>query len=200
MQRAIDLAPTDQTPLQAALLSGAAAMAVGNADGAKAAELAQRDIEIAVADDRHRGRCLTWAVHRWLYFDSDTSHELASEGGRLDILADDPFTVEHAAILRARTLANRDRHAEARTEIGDTRRQALARGDRCTAAFAVGIEIWADLFTGNIPKAVSTSREALTLVEPLGDHFTVGHIIVNLAWALALSGNLDGARAAITCV
>ncbi|WP_414942643.1 helix-turn-helix transcriptional regulator [Amycolatopsis sp. cmx-11-51] len=197
LRRAIDLAPDDRTPLQAALLSGAAAMAVGNADGAEAAELAERGIDIAGVGDRHRGRCLTWAAHRWLYFDSDASHDLASEGGRSGVLADDPFTVEHAAILRARTLANRDRHAQTRTEIGDARRQALARGDRCTAAFAVGIEIWADLFTGEVPSAVSASREALTLVEPLGDHFAVGHITVNLAWALALSGDFDGARAAI---
>jgi predicted ATPase/DNA-binding CsgD family transcriptional regulator len=199
LRRAIDLAPADRTPLQAALLSGAAAMAAGNADGAEAAELAERGIEIAasVGDDRHHGRCLTWAAHRWYFFDAKACYGLASEAGQLGTLANDPFTVEHSAILRARTFTNRDRHSEALAEIGTVRSDASARGDRCTIVFAMGIEIWAGLFTGDLLTAVRLSHEALDLAEPLGDHFTRGHIAVNLAWALALSGDLDGARAVI---
>lgn len=197
LRQAIDLAADDRTSLQAALLSGAASMAAGQARGGEAAELAERGIEIAtaVADDRHRGRCLTWAAHRWYGFDSAACHELASEAGRFGALADDPFTVEHAAILRARTFTSRDRHAQALAEIAGVCEQASARGERGLAAFAAGIEIWADLFTGDIARAVRLSRQALAMAEPLGDHFTAGH--VNLALALALSGDLDEARAAI---
>jgi ATP/maltotriose-dependent transcriptional regulator MalT len=199
LQRAVALGVDERTPLQAALLSGAAAMAAGSGRPGQAADLAERGLEIAaaVADHRHRGRCLAWAAHRWFFSDFGTCHEMAGEAARWGALADDPFVVDQSAVLRARAFTNRDRHAEAVAEIGDVRDRAQARGERCGAAFALAVDVWAALFTGDVREAVERGREALALAEPLGDHFTVGHMTFNLAWATALSGDLDAARALI---
>lgn len=202
LHEAIDLAPDERSWLQAALLSGAAALAAGSARGAEAAELGNRGLAIAteVGDQRHAGRCVGWTVHSTYFFDSAACHQIATEAGRLGALAGDPFTIEHSAVLRARSFSNRDLHRQALAELGDAGVRARARGDRMTTVFTIGVEVWADLLTGDVRRATERAREALAVAEPLGDHFTVGHMSVNLAWALALSGEFDAARELITPV
>jgi DNA-binding CsgD family transcriptional regulator/tetratricopeptide (TPR) repeat protein len=163
------------------------------------AEFAERGLELAVevGDDRLRGRCLALRGYAPFFVDFPAMHGIAADGERWGGIAGDPFAMDYGRLLRARSFTNRDRHAEAVRELGDLRARAEARGERSAAAFAVGVEVWAALFTGDVRMAAELGREALELAEPLGDYFTVGHMAFNLAWARGLAGDVDGAHAVI---
>jgi predicted ATPase/DNA-binding CsgD family transcriptional regulator len=194
--RAIKLAPDERSALQARLWWGFGNIASGAGRPEVVADAAERGLAIAkvIGDDRHRARCLNLAAYSKLFTDFQASHILACEAEQYGLIARDPVAVDLARVLKARTLTNQDRHVDAVGEIRAVLERTTKRGERKMSAFALGIEVWAALFTGKLHRAEELARDGLRLAEPLGSYFAVGHMSFNLAWVLGLTGKINAGR------
>lgn len=106
----------------------------------------------------------------------------------------DPLVEDFALIMAAYSLTARERHDHACQLATPAAARARARGDRFCWAFALGVEQYGLMQTGRLADAVRLGREMVELITPLGNPFGVGSLTGNLALALCLAGDIDGAR------
>jgi predicted ATPase/class 3 adenylate cyclase/DNA-binding CsgD family transcriptional regulator len=196
LDQATALAPEDRSVLQARLLSGAAMMGLGSGRPALAAAAAERGLEIAIAngDDRSRARCLLFSAYGRFYNDFETSKDLAVQGRAYGEAAGDILAVDLGLVFEANLYGLGDRHHEAVALAREVFQRAMARGDRFCAVFSLECEAYEALFSGDVRRADAVAAEAVRIAEPLGDYFTVGHTISNLAWIKSVAGDLDAGR------
>src|SRR5262245_57511923 len=193
MQRAIALDEHDRSPVQARLLSGAAAVAFASGQFAMRAHQALQALEIATAngDEVVRGRCLLLLSLAQSYVDFDGAQELCRQAQRCAEAAGDPFGADVGLVLEATILANRDQHAAASPLLQEGFQRCSDRGNRGFAALALNFLDDAALFTGDVALAERLATEALQTAMPLGDHYTVGVATSHLAFAKGVAGDID---------
>ncbi|HEY3141469.1 MAG TPA: hypothetical protein VGJ86_10075, partial [Acidimicrobiales bacterium] len=196
LDRALAVAPDEQSTLQARLLSGAALVALGRGDVGLVGELAGQGLEIAVAidDDLERARCLALAGIGTYYFDFVATRDYGVEAQRYGELTGDVYARDFGLLLESNMLGNRDRHAEALELSAEILKRCLPRGERFFAAIARATFVWAALLTGDLRRADVYGVESMEIAEPLGDYLVVGHTISNLAWVKCLAGEIDAGR------
>ena len=195
LHRAVDRVPDDRTGVQSALWSGIALLELSSARVDLVDEAAGRGLAVATAieDDRGQARCLALRAYASMYSDFAATDELIEQACRYGERAGDLLAVDLALTIQASLRSLQGRHAEAH-RLGERLYQRVApRGVRLSIAFALEPQAYAALFTGDVRKAVDLAARARDAAVPLGDYFTVSHITNNLAWILALSGDLDGA-------
>ena len=200
MQRAIALAEHDRSPVQARLLSGAAAVLIASGQFVARADQARRALEIATenGDEVIRGRCLLMLGLAQSYVDFDAAQTLCREAQDCANTAGDPFTADAALVVEATILTNRDRHRAAGPLLRDGFERCSRRGNRGFAALALNFLDEAAVLTGDIALAERLATEALRIAKPLGDHsgpagpcYTVGLATCHLAFAKAVGGDID---------
>jgi DNA-binding NarL/FixJ family response regulator len=193
MQRAIALDEQDRSPVQARLLSGAAAVAIASGQFAVRAHQALQALEIATAngDDVVRGRCLLLLGLAQSYLDFDTAQEVCREAQRCAEAAGDPFGADVGLVLEATILANRDQHDAASPLLHEGFQRCSDRGNRGFAALALNFLDDAALLTGDVALAERLATEALQIAMPRGDHYTVGVATSHLALAKGAGGDID---------
>jgi predicted ATPase/class 3 adenylate cyclase/DNA-binding CsgD family transcriptional regulator len=196
LQRAIERAPDDRTSVQATLLAGIAAVAVGSRHFALIVDYAQRGLEVATAigDHRNRGRCLLLLAVIQHYLDHEAARRLLAEAARSAEAAGDTFVADRVVVMDGVLWSCRDRHDEAGPLLEEGLRRCLARGDRGFAALALDYQVDAAVRTGDLATADRLATEALAVAEPLGDYFSVGLATSHLAFVKGLAGDIDGGR------
>jgi predicted ATPase/DNA-binding CsgD family transcriptional regulator len=193
MQRAIALAEHDRSPVQARLLSGAAAVAIASGQFAVRAHQALQALELATAngDEVIRGRCLLLLGLAQSYVDFDAAQELCRQAQRCAEAAGDPFGADVGLVLEATILANRDRHSAAGPLLRDGFQRCWRRGNRGFATLALNFLDDAAVLTGDVALAERLATEALQIAKPLGDHYTVGVATSHLALAKGAGGDIE---------
>ncbi|MGH9214517.1 MAG: helix-turn-helix transcriptional regulator [Acidimicrobiales bacterium] len=196
LRRAIDRGPADRSTLQARLLVGASLVGGLGGQFLLAAQTAQQAVEIATAngDDRNRGRGLALQSLVQFFFDFAACRELGAEAQRRAEAAGDQMGADLALVLEGLGWANSDRHETSRPLLEDCFRRCQERGDRAIGAFALAGVMYAELFGGDVRRAVEVATAAFELAEPLGDYFIVGSMVSALVWAQGLAGRIDEAR------
>jgi ATP/maltotriose-dependent transcriptional regulator MalT len=197
LRRAAERAPDDTSALQASLYAGIAMVAIVGGRRDLIIEYTNRCFKIA-SDSPSRGRALIAAGYDAFYFDFAECERLTVQAQQET--GDDAFTADFGMLLRACSLTNRDRHAEAVALIKVMFERSMPRGDRFCAAFACGVQLWAALFTGDLRHADALGTQAVEIAEPLDDYFTVGTNTTNLAWVRSLAGDIDGGLALMATV
>ncbi len=109
--------------------------------------------------------------------------------------AGDAFNHDWATALEAYTLTRRDRHSEAAEVARPASERAQARHDRFCGSFLLGVEMLAQLHTGEVRRAVATGEEVMDLAESLGDYFAYGSNATNVAHAYGMAGDLARGQA-----
>jgi predicted ATPase/DNA-binding CsgD family transcriptional regulator len=195
LKRAIALAPTDRSALQARLLVGAALLGATGGEFGLTVDAAERGLDIAVAngDDRNWGRCLALHAYIHVYLDFARAQELCHEARQHTEAAADPWGTDLTMVLEGLALTNCDRHRDAEPILDEAEQRCRHRGDRILAAFALTGQLEAAQRTGDVRRSELLAAEAVRLAEPLGDYFTVGTTLSNLAWAKGLAGDVQGA-------
>jgi predicted ATPase/DNA-binding CsgD family transcriptional regulator len=197
LNRAVELDPADRSASQARLLAGTAMLGMISGHTDLVAQAAERGLEIAteVGDDVTRARCLLMSAYPLFFVDFERCQQLTSQARALGEAAGDPFSPDWAAVLEGYSLQTRNRHDEAVVLARLAYQGSWPRGDRFTAAFARGIEIFVELVTGNPRAAVAIGDDVVRIVRPLGDYFAVGTNTVNAALAVGMAGDVERARA-----
>jgi predicted ATPase/DNA-binding CsgD family transcriptional regulator len=193
LRRAVELAPTDESALQARLLTGTAMLAMVSGHPVLVTDATTRAGE-QPADDGTRARALTLAAFPVFFRDFADCQQRAAAAEQAAEAAGDPFARDFAAVLQGYSLQTRNRHAEAVAVARAAYDRSLARGDRFCAGFARGVEIFTTAVGGDVTGAVAVGREVLEIVTPLRDYFAVGTNTSNAAQALVLAGRLAEAR------
>jgi len=196
LDRAVDLDPADRSALQGRLLVGTAMLGMVSGHTDLVADAAERGLEIAaeVGDEVTRARCLAMAAYPLFFVDFERCQQLTTLAREAGQAAGDPFARDWAAVLEGYSLQTRNRHDEAVVLARLAYERSWPRGDRFTAAFARGIEIFIELVTGDLRAAVSIGDDVVRIVRPLGDYFAVGTNTVNAALAVGMAGDLAEAR------
>ena len=197
LQRAIALAPHDQSSLQASLHAGAALVATAAGNFELLVESTQQGLEIATAngDDRNAGRCLLLSAYERFQVDFTAARALCVEGRHHAEAAGDAFAIDLSLVLEGLALANTDRHEEARPILAAALEGCVQRGDRLLASFTLVAQgAQAAMCAGDVGLAIELTTEALRLAQPLGDYFTVGSATSNLAWLQGYAGDIDAGR------
>lgn len=202
LDRAIARAPDDRSSLQGQLLSGLALLGIAGGRLGLVEEMSQRAIEIGTANDDDHTLARAYAVASYIpfYVDFARSQETARLAQRHGADADEVFATDLGLLLEACSLTNRDRHAEAERLAQALYERTQPRNDRFAAAFARSVQLWAATFTGDLRRAVALGTEAVQIAKPLNDYLIWGTNTINLAWAMGLAGDLEGARGLVTSV
>src|SRR6266545_991621 len=95
LQRAIERAPDERSPLQALLLTGVAAVSIASEHVDLLVGYAQRALELstAIGDDGGRGRALLLLGVALSYMDFDGADDLLAQGAEAAAAAGDVFGV-----------------------------------------------------------------------------------------------------------
>jgi predicted ATPase/DNA-binding CsgD family transcriptional regulator len=222
LQRAIDAAPDDRSALQAELLSAVAIVSMPGGRLDLTDEASRRAMELATglaggsgdgtpgdgggrADDGDRsggrpdldrtlGRAHAACLYVPFYVDFPRVADLAATARRHAEAAGDAFVVDFSLLVEACALTNLDRHDQAVPLARRLYERAMPRHDRVCAAFSRSVEVWAELLTGDVRRAVELGTEAVAIARPLNDYFTVGTNTTNLAWAMGMAGDVAAAR------
>ena len=197
LDRALALAPEARSPLQARLLAGSAMLGMVSGRKDLVAEASRRGLELAeeTGEDRVRARCLTMLAYPLFFVDFERCQTQAAAGREAGEAAGDGFARDWAAVLEGYSLQTRNRHAEATAVSRPALESSRSRGDRFCAAFALGIEIYIELVSGDVRRAAEIGWEVIDIVAPLGDYFAVGTNTVNAALAVGAHGDVAEARA-----
>ena len=200
--RAITADPADDSALQGRLWTGTAMLALvsGRHDVVATAAEQGRQLACASGDSATAARCLMLSAYPAFFRDFARCEEIALHAEAEAQAADDPFARDFARVLRGYSLQTRGHHDAATAVARLAWRDAHPRGDRFTASFARGIEIFVRMVTGDVPGAIRAGREAVATAAPLVDYFAVGTNTVNAALPVALSGDVDGALELMTPV
>ncbi|HKA85192.1 MAG TPA: LuxR C-terminal-related transcriptional regulator [Acidimicrobiales bacterium] len=195
LQRAIDRAPDDRSPVQAQLLVSAAAMAQVCGQFRLIVDYAQRGVEVATLnhDDRVRGRCLFLLAVVQFYLDLDAAWELCGQALACAAAAGDAFTADAALVVQGSIPCTRDRFDTALPLLQEGGERCLRRGDRTFAALALNYQDDIATSTGDIALAERLATRALEVAGPLGDYYAVGLSKCHVAFVTGLAGDLDGA-------
>jgi len=196
LNRALERVPDDRSELQAGLLSGLALVALAAGRPALAAEAAAQGLVIAEerGDDRNRARCLVLSAYMPFFTDFERCRELCVQAQRHGEAAGDQFAIDYAKLMEACVVTNQDQHHEAARLVREFVDSCLARGERFCAAFGRAVQVWAEVFTGDIRRARKLATESMMIAEQLGDYFTIGLTAFNLAWVMGLAGEIDAAQ------
>jgi predicted ATPase/DNA-binding CsgD family transcriptional regulator len=194
LERAIGRVPEDGSTLQARLLVGRALVAAAGGRFDVMSESAERGREMAESngDDRNLGRCMCLQAYMLGYLDLAGARELAVDARGHAEAVGDAYGVDLSLVLEGLALMNGDRHEEARPVLATAAERCRRRGDRLLGAFAVSGQLEGAQRTGDVRAAERLATEAVRLAEPLGDYFTVGTAISNLAWVRGMGGDVAG--------
>ena len=197
LDRALELDPMDRSALQARLHLGRALLAMVAGRVQEVAESATVAEEIAAeVDDPALGARAT-AMHAYSHFFTDTARCQANARRAEAVAAasGDGFTRDWAAALDGYTLTRRDRHAAAVAVARPAYERSAGRHDRFCGSFLLGIEMLAQVNTGNVRGAAVLGDEVMELAAPLGDYFAYGSNATNVAHAVGMAGDLARAKA-----
>ena len=196
LRQAVDLGASERSGLQARLLAGSALLGMVSGRLTLIEQTAGLGLEIAaeVGDEASRARCLAVLAYRWFLFDFERCQELAEQAAAAGEAAGEPFARDWGLVIGAYSLTTRDRHDESTALARQAYEQSHPRGDRFCAAFALGVEFWAAMPTGELRRAREIAEEEVRIAEPPGDYFAYGTNATNLAIAKAMAGEIDEAR------
>jgi len=196
LQRAVELGADERSALQARLLAGRALLGMVSGRLTLIEESAERGLEIAaeVGDEASRARCLAALAYRWFLFDFERCRTLADQAAAAGDAAGESFARDWGLVIAAYSLTTRDRHDESTALAKRAYEQSRPRGDRFCAAFALGVEFWATMPTGQLHRALELAEEEVRLAEPPGDYFGYGTNATNLAIVKGMTGDVDAAR------
>ncbi len=198
LQRAIDHAPDERSPLQARLLTGLALVAdtAGPLDVERAAASRAVELAAAVGDEGLRALGLNLLAVGSFYTDFDDAWQLCEQAHAAACAGGNTFVLGGARALQAMILHLRDRHAEAEDLVDDSIREHL-RHHRGVLSTLLAYQADGALAGGDPDRALRLATEALLLAEPLGDYLRVGMARSVLARVKALTGDLAGAAGAL---
>ena len=191
LPRAIGLAPRSADAIQQRLRTGLQLAQMVSAPSWDRDEPDGETFDDPVARSRS---LVVQAFHTFLY-DQAACERLGLEAAGMSARGGDAFSRDFGRIVAAYSLVARDRHAEAAECARPALHASRARGDRFCAAFAVGVEQFGAIVTGDLDRAITLGRAMVDTIEPLGDYFGSGTLRSNLALAMALAGDPAGARA-----
>jgi predicted ATPase/class 3 adenylate cyclase/DNA-binding NarL/FixJ family response regulator len=196
LRQAIALAPDEQSTLQGRLLAGLAMLSLVSGPVAPTVAAAERGLAVAIATDdaSSRARCVGFSGYGPLYRDHREAVRLGEEAQRYGAEAGDLVAEDFGRVLQAAALTIGDRHEEAVARARVVVERCLPRAERFCAVFARESEAYAALLTGDVRSADAFATDAVRIAEPLGDYFTVGHAISNLAWVKCVAGEIDAGR------
>jgi predicted ATPase/DNA-binding CsgD family transcriptional regulator len=199
LHRAVALEASDRSAVQARLLAGTAMLGMVSGRTDLVADAAGRGLEIAaeVGDEVARARCLAMACYPYFFTDFERCQRVAAEARAAGEAAGDPFARDVATMIEGYSLQTRSRNEEAMELARLGFERSWPRGDRFSAAFTRGIEIFVAQTTGDLRKAVAIGEEVVRIAAPLGDYFAVGTNTSNAAQALGMAGEIARARAMI---
>lgn len=202
LRRALDLAPADRSALQARLYVGRSmlSMVAGHLPQVAEAAEAAEEIAIEAEDTRVRAQATAMRAYRLFFLVPTQCEDLVRRAKTLSISVGDVFTRDWATALDAYTLTRRDRHDAAVSIARPAYQQTLARHDRFCGSFLLGVDMLAQLHTGDVRRAVAIGHEVMALAEPMGDYFVYGSNATNVAHAFGMSGDIDRAKAMMTRV
>lgn len=195
IERAIELTdPDDGTTLarlhgERALL----AMVAGRVDLLDESVPIAEHLAAEIGDDVVLARARVMRAYPQFFFDAERCQRTTEEAMELAERAGDVLTRDWARNLAAYTMTRRDRHDEAIALARRAYEGSMPRTDRLCAGFALGVEMFAKAYTGDVTGAVELGHEVMRIVEPLGDYFAYGSNATNVALALGMSGDIDGA-------
>ncbi len=196
LDRALALAPDDESALQARLHAGHAMLGMARGRLALVANSAERGAGIATrtGDEIARARCLAMAAFPAFFEDFERCATLAREAQAAAEEAGDVFSRDWAGVIEAYALQTRNRNEEAQSVARRVVARSRQRQDRFCGAWAHGVEIYTRMTSGDVRGAVAVGREVVELVRPLGDYFGAGTLTCNAAQVLAVSGAIDEAH------
>jgi DNA-binding CsgD family transcriptional regulator/tetratricopeptide (TPR) repeat protein len=144
-------------------------------------------------DGRLRARRLLVDTFQSFFSDFARCERLGRETADLEGGAD-PFSQDFSLIMAAYSFVPRERHTDAVQLARRALERSRSRGDRFCLGFGLGVEQYCAMQTGELVRAIELGRQMVDVIAPLGDYFGVGTLTSNLALAMALHGDTDGAR------
>ena len=202
LQWAIELEPAP-APATLARLHCARAM-LGMVAGR--VDLIEESVTIAarlatdIGDGQTRARAAAVNAYPEFFINGERCFELATEATGLAEEAADPFAYGLASMLAGYALIRQDLHVDALGVARAGFERSMISNDRFCAAFALGVEMFAHLYTGDVKRAVALGDQVMTLVTPLGDFFAHGSNAANVALAQGMGGDIAGARRSMESV
>jgi predicted ATPase/DNA-binding CsgD family transcriptional regulator len=192
VHRAVELGPGDRSGVGARLHVARArlAMVAGRVHEAAEAAATAEDIATQIDDRAVIAQAAAMRAYSLFFVDPAACQEHARRSASMSGAAGDPFNHDWATALEAYTLTRRDRHAHAAQVARPAYERARARRDRFSGSFLLGVELLAQLHTGDVRRAVAIGEELMELVEPLGDYFAYGSNATNVAHAYGMAGDL----------
>ena len=197
VHRALELDPDDRSSVGARLHVARARLAMVAGRVHEVAEAATTAEEIAkhIDDPAIGAQATTMRAYSLFFVDPAGCQELARRAAPVSEAAGDAFNHDWATALEAYTLTRRDRHSEAAELARPASERAQARHDRFCGSFLLGVEMLAQLHTGEVRRAVATGEEVMDLAESLGDYFAYGSNATNVAHAYGMAGDLARGQA-----
>jgi predicted ATPase/DNA-binding CsgD family transcriptional regulator len=196
LQRAIERAPDERSPLQALLLNGVAAVSIASEHVDLLVGYAQRALELATAigDDCARGRALLLLGVALSYLDFDGADDLLAQGARAAAAAGDAFGADRVLVMQGLLLAYRDRHDDALPILQEGFERCVRRGDRGFAATALAYQAVAAVMRGDLSLADQLATRELEIAQPRRDIYDVGSATGSLAMVKTVTGDLESGR------
>lgn len=147
-----------------------------------------------VVDPIARAQLLLRETYRSFFVDFEACDAAGRAAAETAERAGYAFGRDFATIMVAYSLTAREKHEEAIEVARLPLERSRKRNDRFCIAFALGIEQYAAMQTGDLAGSVRLGHTMVEVIAPLGDYFGVGTLTSNLALAMVLSGDLTGAR------
>lgn len=193
LAKAVDLFPEDRSPLQGRLLCGFSMLAMVAGRRELSREAAEAGLVLAkeAADDPTRARCLTMISYGAFFTDFRACQDLGIEAHELGDAAGDPFARDFGSVLAAYSLITRDRHTESTALARPALERSLARSDRFCAGFALGADLFAAMYGGDVRAATRVADRMNELVAPVADYFAVGDVAGQAALAYGMAGEIE---------
>jgi predicted ATPase/class 3 adenylate cyclase/DNA-binding CsgD family transcriptional regulator len=196
LQRAIERAPGEQSPLQATLFTGVAAVSIASGQFDVLVDHAQQGLALATAigDQRNRGRCLLLLGVALSYLDFDGAGDLLAQGAEAAAAAGDDLIADRIVVMQGLLLGYRDQHDEARPILQEGFDRCHRRGDRGFAAIALDYQVIAAVLQGDLAHADELATLSREITAPRGDFYDVGLSTGHLALVKSFTGDLDEGR------
>ena len=202
VQRALELDPNNRSSVGARLHVARArlAMVAGQVYDVAEAATAAEEIARQIDDRAISAQAATMRAYSLFFVDPAGCHEHARRAAPASEAAGDAFNQDWATTLEAYTLTRRDRHSQAAEVARPAYERAQARHDRFCGSFLLGVEMLAQLHTGDVRRAVATAEAVMDLAEALGDYFAYGSNATNAAHAYGMAGDLARGQALMSRV
>ena len=197
LRRAIERAPEEESPLQATLFTGVAAVSIASGRFDVLVEHAQKGLALAsaIGDQRNRGRCLLLLGVAMSYLDFDASGDLLGQGAEAAAAAGDDLIADRILVMQGLLLGYRDRHDDAAPILQEGYERCRRRGDRGFAAIALDYQVVAAVLQGDLARADELATRSYEITAPRGDFYDVGLSTGHLALVKSYTGDIeDGLR------